>query len=60
MATEEIVNVEEVVFREECGRVYRVKIGLMIDVKWLEGLCKDIISDLYHLEAKPMYELVLV
>lgn len=57
--TQEIVDVDEVVFEEPCGRVYRIKVGLKIEKEWLEELCKDIIGDLYHLEMKPVYELVL-
>lgn len=57
--TEEIVNVKEVVFTEEDGRVYSVRIGLKLSTMWLEELCEEILGNLYHLETKPSYELVL-
>lgn len=51
----EMVEVEKVVFREEGGRVYEVKIGLSLSKKFLEDLCKEILDNLYHLEEKPTY-----
>lgn len=52
---DEMVKVEKVVFKEENGRVYEVKIGLRLSKMFLEDLCKEILDNLYHLEEKPTY-----
>ena len=51
----EMVEVEKVVFKEESGRVYEVKIGLRLSKQFLDELCKEILSNLYHLEERPTY-----
>lgn len=52
-------EIKEVVFTEDCGREYKVKLGIKIQIEWLDDLCKEIISDLYHLEEKPTYTFVI-
>lgn len=52
---DEMIEIEKVVFKEEDGRVFEIKIGLKLPVSYIESLCREFLDNLYHLETKPEF-----